>query len=794
MYRALPLSVPTRLKIKGALFRTFPFLFRRTSTYRAWEAYRRTSERLQVPVPMPPVVRPHADGSLPAWFYADAENEYVPIAQSADIDTRIKAIAFYLPQFHPIPENDRWWGKGFTEWTNVSRGKPQFAGHYQPHLPGELGFYDLRILDVQRRQIELAQDVRAARLLLSLLLVRWQAPAAPAARPVAGEPRHRLPVLPVLGQRELDPPVGRTGKRNPDRAAALARGRPRLHPGHRAGVARSALHPGRRPSAAGRLPAAAAARRAHHGGALARATAARMASAICISSAPTRSTGSTRDSSGSTRRWSSRRTILVRRRAPESVTALNPDFQGTIYDYQYLVEHSRTYQAPASYRALPQRDADVGQRSAPAGPRHASSRTRRRLAIGRCSRTRAATPIGISNPSSRSSSSTPGTNGRKGRISSRTGATATPICRRPQTRCGVSRPYAHRAPIVVVSHDAHFHGAQRMALTLARTLSERLGYDVEILLCGDGPLRPEFERYGRVHDFFSPSRRPRSAGLSSTNCTTAGARIALCNTSVVGSTVELLAEAGFARRLDDSRAAGAHQATWSRELDCVDCRGHADSVVFPAQSRSRSLRGADGPAPDAGGGAAAGSAGPESFQRSTRRRADSCCATSSEPVRIRRSLSAWATRDRRKGLDLFVEAGLALLNSIPRSADGVGGTSEAETLAAAEARIAESGSGDRFLFPGLVEEPDVFFAGADVYLMTSREDPFPLVVLHALDAEIPVIGFEGAGGFVELLSRGCGILVPYLDTAAMAAAANRVLTHHGEREQLAADRTRDHRS
>ena len=224
MYRALPLSVPARLKIKGALFRTFPFLFRRTSTYRAWEAYRRTSERMQVAAPLPPVVRPHGDGSLPAWFYADAENEYVPIAQSADVDTRIKAIAFYLPQFHPIPENDRWWGKGFTEWTNVSRGKPQFAGHYQPHLPGELGFYDLRIPDVQRRQIELAKMYGLLRVLLSLLLVRWQTVAAPPARPVDGEPRHGLPVLPVLGQRELDPPVGRTGKRNSHRAAALTRG------------------------------------------------------------------------------------------------------------------------------------------------------------------------------------------------------------------------------------------------------------------------------------------------------------------------------------------------------------------------------------------------------------------------------------------------------------------------------------------------------------------------------------------------------------------------------------------
>jgi glycosyltransferase involved in cell wall biosynthesis len=708
--------------------------------------------------------------------------DYVPLNRSVPVETRIKLIAFYLPQFHPIPENDAWWGRGFTEWTNVSRAKPQFVGHYQPHLPGELGFYDLRLVDVQRRQIELARlhgvhgfcfhhywfdGTRLLRRPLDQFLAhpeldfpfclcwanenwtrKWDGRDDDVLIGQQHSPEDDLAFI-----RDIEPALRDPRYIRVDGRPLLMVYRPALLPDASATAERWRVYC--REVGLGELFLVSTHSFDHR-------DPREFGFDAAAEFAPNNMAG-----------------------APgvSDITEVNPDFRGALYDYRELVATNCQREIPAGYPIFrcvaPMWDNEARLPSRGTVFARSSPGLYRQWLQSVCGW--AERHGGFDKPVVFVNAWNEWAEGAHLEPDQRYGyaylqATAEVLERFPIRTA--------RASIVCVAHDALFYGAQVLALNLVRTLTTKLHNQVDVVLCGPGPLKTEFEAVARVHDCSGPDWRRETRFHLFQQLYEDGARIAICNTSVVGEQVELLKRAGFSVVSLIHELPGLIQSYGlGRSIELI--AEHADKVVFPANVvRDKFIELTGLPAERSVVRPQGLFAPNEFFNRRDQARGELRAQLGiADDSRV---VLAIGNADHRKGIDLFVQVGIRVAQQFENVTFVWVGHQDSPAFISARADVVQAGLEHRIVFPGPIRNSDLFFAGSDAYLMTSREDPFPNVVIQALDAALPVIGFEGGGGFVELLDRGCGVLVPFADTRAMADELLRLLTTPVETERLAA--------
>ena len=532
--------------------------------------------------------------------FDDDAVEYVPLTSAPGVETRIKAIAFYLPQFHPIPENDRVVGQGLHR-VDERRARPAAVRRPLPAAPAGRA----RLLRPARSSTcsGARSSWRKAYGLHGFCYHHYW---------FGGKRLLRQPLDQLLANPDLDFPFclcwanenwtrrwdGRDDEiliaqqHSPEDDLAFIRD---IEPALR--DARYIRVDG--PAAAGRLPPGAAARcRARRPSAGATTAATPGIGELFLVSHPGLRPPQPARASASTRRWSSRRTTWARRRSPREVPRVNPDFQRH-RSTTTAIWSSAAAQLRAAGRlpAVPQRDADVGQRGAAAGRgavfAGSSPALYREWLENACRYT--LEHIGADKPFVFVNA---WNEWAEGAHLEPDRATATRTCRRPPTRLRKFPARRRRPSIVVVSHDAHFHGAQRLG---ARSWRRRWpgGWATTSRSCcaATGRSRHGSRRPVRCTTSLDRRRRPRSGSGSSASCTTAAPASRSATPASSAARSELLKSAGF-RVVSMIHELPGLIGDYSLEESIATIARHADRSSFrPAVVRDRFV-GADAPGPE----------------------------------------------------------------------------------------------------------------------------------------------------------------------------------------------------
>lgn len=668
----------------------------------------------------------------------------------------VKVIAFYLPQFHPIPENDAWWGKGFTEWTNVRPAKPQFEGHYQPHVPDEfLGYYDLRNTSVMRKQIELAKQYGIEGL---CFYTYW----------FSGHKLLETPVDNYLADPTLDLPfcicwanenwsrrwdghdneiliaqdysaeddlafIQNSSKYLKDSRYIRIHGRPLLL------VYRPNLFPDIkettsrwrnwcRTNGIGEIYLA-------YPQSFSDQDPAEYGMDAAIEFPP----------SG----WYARQELAT------DIKPVVDQFEAMVYDWRFMLARSDTYRKPA-YKlfrgATPSWDNTARRKNKGTVFHHSSPKLFTKWLTNAFSDTLSR----IDNPDEQIVFINAWNEWAEG------------AHLEPDQRYGYAWLQAVRdahaavlkkqRQILLVSHDARPHGAQYLILEIGRLLRD-IGYIVTFLTLDGGKLLDDFLEIGQTLNTAAMNEVTVRDFLS--NYHARGANIAITSTVVSGGMMPLLKSSGY-KVLSLIHELPGVIRQMKQEENARTISELADKLVFPAQivyerfaeiapfdSRKLVIR-------------------PQGVLRSNpyknrKQEAHRLICNKHNLKNDTQIVLNIAFADSRKGADLFIEIAALTLKVQPNTTFIWVGHSPAEMQPKIEQRIHELNLQDRVLFVGFDKEPMAYYAAATVFALTSREDPFPNVVLESAEVGVPVLAFEGATGAGDFIVEHGGCLSPYLD-------------------------------
>lgn len=767
------------------------------------------------------------------------------LAFDPEKSSKTKLVAFYLPQFHPIPENDEWWGKGFTEWTNVCSATPSFTNHKQPLLPGELGYYDLRLSEIREQQAQLAKEhgiygfcyyyywFNGRRLLEKPLddLLQSGKPDFPFCICWANEDwtrswdgidtnilmaqRHSVAsdqefihdVIPILKDsryirldgkpllmvyraelmdqpkkvtdlwreacrkagigeiyltsvifREFDPVAfgfdsavefpphffpAPEGKHKVENLATDFDG---LILDYEAGVNHAITHPIKKPFPVirGVMPAwDNTARRGRSATVFHGSTPLLYGQWLRSAINQPCNNNDTNETIVFINAWNEWAEGAVLEpsqqhgRAYLEATrwALTDNLPSGGLSHTTALQNPESPKRPAKTKSIEKRLTEFVLRS----PTLTSIAFKNRKVAG-----------SILNGIRKISGNTQ----EHKQSSAKTAPTLSPSNRH----------------IVLVGHDAHPHGAQTLLLYIAKTLHEELGFTIDMVLLGEGRLIDDYCRYAKVHQL-SPGDNGNDLISRLRN---KGARHAITNTTVSGIFAAQLKQQHF------------HVVSLIHELPGVieqyKLRQHvqkiaeyADHIVFPAEKvREGFTEFCDLPTDKT-------RILPQGLFRPNALDDNESRQTARRDLREKFSLpdNAFIVLgvgyiDHRKGVDLFTSAAIQACKKASDLYFIWVGHHDPQMYNTLIAKLKKAGIADRVIFPGIDFETDLYYAGADVFALSSREDPFPCVVLEALDAYLPVVAFEDAGGFCTLLQELGHPLVSRFDTHAYASAILRL--------------------